>query len=73
MSNPIINSNDNEDNNTNNIINHSNGNNLPGTVALWEVGRVPLHLHVLIPRICDCYFTLLCGKRHFANVVKMGR
>ena len=41
MSNPIINSNDNEDNNTNNIINHSNGSNLPGTVALWEVGRVP--------------------------------
>ena len=41
--------------------------------ALWEVGRVPLHLHVLIPRTCDCYFTPSCGKKDFANVVKMGR
>lgn len=33
MSNPIINSNDNENNNTNNIRNHFSGSNLPGTVG----------------------------------------
>lgn len=33
MSNPIINSNDNEDNNTDNIRNHLSGSNLPGTVG----------------------------------------
>lgn len=56
MSNSIINSNDDDDNNTNNIRNHSNVSYLPGTVALWEVGRMPLPLqevHVLTPRTCD--------------------
>lgn len=33
MSNPIINSKDNENNNTNNIRNHFSGSNLPGTVG----------------------------------------